>query len=84
MLQIFCLLKPNILEKDNLLQQIVVLLTSVKKESKQFTNKYGRMNTFFDLLQKLNISSSNESSLSLDTFLLLKILFCKVAFSTRF
>ena len=34
---------------------------------------------FFDLLQKLNISSSNDSSLSLDTFSLLAI-----SFSTRF
>ena len=39
------------------------------------------MNTVFDLLQKLNISNSNDSSLSLDTFSLLTILFCNIAFS---
>ena len=42
------------------------------------------LNTAFDLLQKLNISGSNDSSLNLDIFSLLTILFCKISFSTRF
>ena len=42
------------------------------------------MNKTFDFLQKLNISNSNDSSLTLDTFSLLPIIFCKIPFSTRF
>ena len=36
MLQMFYLLKPNMLKGNNFLQQIVVLLTLAKKENKQF------------------------------------------------
>ena len=43
----------------------------------------GILNILFDLLQNLNISSSNDPSLSLDTFSLITILFCEISFSTR-
>ena len=42
MLQMFCLLKPNILKEDILLQQIVVLLTPNKSKTNTSSNKYGR------------------------------------------
>ena len=96
MLQMFCLLKPNMLKEDILLQQIVVLLTPNKSKTNKSSNKYGRnsisrwlylrnhiTNRVFDLLQKLNISSSINSSITLNTFSLLTILFCKISSSTR-
>ena len=69
-----CLLKPNMLKEDVSLQQIALLKNS-SQERKQtnliITNVTlfrGIMNKVFDLFQKLNISSSNDSSLGLDTF----------------
>ena len=42
------------------------------------------VNTTFDFLEKLNISNSNDSSLTLDTFSLVTISFCRIPFSARF
>ena len=87
-----CIIKPNMLKQDVLLQKIVVLLKNSSQKRKQtnllittnVTVIRNIKNTVFDLLQKLNISSSNDSSLSLDTFSFLEILFCKKSFSARF
>ena len=83
MLQMFRLLKPIMLKEGILLQQIAVLLKNFIQERKQtnltttnVTLFCGIMNKVFDLFQKLNISSSNDSSLSLDAFSHLTILFC--------
>ena len=65
------------LREDILLQQTVVLLTLNKKRKKANLLVSTDVWSVFDLLRKLNISSSNDFSLSLDTFLLLIILFCK-------
>ena len=65
------------LREDILLQQTVVLLTLAKKEKETNLLVSTDVWSVFDLLRKLNISSSNDFSLSLDTFLLLIILFCK-------
>ena len=65
-----CLLKPNMLKEDVSLQQIALLKNS-SQERKQtnliITNVTlfrGIMNKVFDLFQKLNISTSNDSSFS--------------------
>ena len=74
-----------------LLQKIVVSLKNSSQKRKQtnllitanVTLLRGIMNTVFDLLQKLNISSSNGSSLSLDAFSFPAISFFKISFSAK-
>ena len=93
----FCLFKTNYVKGRHFVATNGCFLNTSQKRKQtnllistdltQFCYLYLRsyiLNTVFDLLQKLNISSSNDSSLNLDSFPLLTILFCKISFSTKF
>ena len=72
-----------------LLRRIFCNMSAVRKrlvenEIADITLFRGIMNTAVNLLQKLNISSPNDYSLSLDTFLLLTIFFSRQILTREF